>query len=106
MQPWIFVFLSQRVNLFLPGQKYSEQKQDREKKCISLSLPTLPDPFYVLESRSAAAAASPPPSALYLCLPACFQGDAILQCEHIFETVTKLCMLANKQDVVKVVQGR
>ncbi|XP_067395564.1 unconventional myosin-Ih isoform X1 [Emydura macquarii macquarii] len=33
------------------------------------------------------------------------KGDAILQCEHIFETVTKLCMLANKQNAVKVVQG-
>lgn len=36
----------------------------------------------------------------------CFQGDVILQCEHIFETVTKLCMLANKQNLVKVVKGR
>ncbi|OXB84870.1 UNVERIFIED_CONTAM: hypothetical protein H355_015992 [Colinus virginianus] len=33
------------------------------------------------------------------------KGDVILQCEHIFETVTKLCMLANKQNLVKVVQG-
>ncbi|XP_061458268.1 unconventional myosin-Ih isoform X2 [Rhineura floridana] len=33
------------------------------------------------------------------------KGDAILQCEHFFETVTKLCMLANKQDAVTVVQG-
>ncbi|ETE71621.1 Myosin-Ih, partial [Ophiophagus hannah] len=33
------------------------------------------------------------------------KGDAILRCEHIFETVTKLCMLANKQDLVAVVQG-
>uniref|UniRef100_A0A803Y9T2 Myosin IH n=1 Tax=Meleagris gallopavo TaxID=9103 RepID=A0A803Y9T2_MELGA len=33
-------------------------------------------------------------------------GDVILQCEHIFETVTKLCMLANKQNLVKVVKGR
>ncbi|NXR06273.1 MYO1H protein, partial [Semnornis frantzii] len=33
------------------------------------------------------------------------KGDAILHCEHIFETVTKLCMLANKQNLVKVVQG-
>uniref|UniRef100_A0A803XM77 Myosin IH n=1 Tax=Meleagris gallopavo TaxID=9103 RepID=A0A803XM77_MELGA len=32
-------------------------------------------------------------------------GDVILQCEHIFETVTKLCMLANKQNLVKVVKG-
>uniref|UniRef100_A0A8C9MU69 Myosin IH n=1 Tax=Serinus canaria TaxID=9135 RepID=A0A8C9MU69_SERCA len=35
----------------------------------------------------------------------CFQGDVILQCEHIFETVTKLCILANKQSLVKVVKG-
>ncbi|XP_053219280.1 unconventional myosin-Ih isoform X6 [Podarcis raffonei] len=34
----------------------------------------------------------------------CFQGDAILQCEHFFETVTKLCILAHKQNV-SVVQG-
>ncbi|EMP37163.1 Myosin-Ih, partial [Chelonia mydas] len=34
------------------------------------------------------------------------KGDVILQCEHIFETVTKLCMLANKQNAVQVVQGR
>uniref|UniRef100_A0A8U7N626 Myosin IH n=1 Tax=Corvus moneduloides TaxID=1196302 RepID=A0A8U7N626_CORMO len=33
------------------------------------------------------------------------KGDVILQCEHIFETVTKLCILANKQSVVKVVKG-
>ncbi|KAM6422890.1 unconventional myosin-Ih isoform 1-T1 [Liasis olivaceus] len=33
------------------------------------------------------------------------KGDAILRCEHVFETVTKLCMLANKQDMVAVVQG-
>ncbi|XP_052547218.1 unconventional myosin-Ih isoform X1 [Tympanuchus pallidicinctus] len=33
------------------------------------------------------------------------KGDVILQCEHIFETVTKLCMLANKQNLVKVVKG-
>uniref|UniRef100_A0A8D0FCL3 Myosin IH n=1 Tax=Strix occidentalis caurina TaxID=311401 RepID=A0A8D0FCL3_STROC len=39
---------------------------------------------------------------LFVCF---FQGDAILQCEHVFETVTKLCMLANKQNLVKVVQG-
>ncbi|XP_062999815.1 unconventional myosin-Ih isoform X2 [Elgaria multicarinata webbii] len=33
------------------------------------------------------------------------KGDAILQCEHFFETITKLCMLANKQEEVKVVEG-
>uniref|UniRef100_A0A8C8S4P2 Myosin IH n=1 Tax=Pelusios castaneus TaxID=367368 RepID=A0A8C8S4P2_9SAUR len=31
--------------------------------------------------------------------------NAILHCEHIFETVTKLCMLANKQNAVSIVQG-
>lgn len=36
----------------------------------------------------------------------CFQGDVILHCEHIFEVVSKLCVLANKQNLVKVVQGR
>ncbi|POI35350.1 hypothetical protein CIB84_000896 [Bambusicola thoracicus] len=34
------------------------------------------------------------------------KGDVILQCEHVFETVTKLCMLSNKQNLVKVVKGR
>ncbi|MEE6508195.1 hypothetical protein FKM82_019787 [Ascaphus truei] len=33
------------------------------------------------------------------------KGDAILQCDHIFEAVTKLCMLASKQDAVNIVQG-
>ncbi|MGH0146443.1 UNVERIFIED_CONTAM: hypothetical protein FKN15_008275 [Acipenser sinensis] len=33
------------------------------------------------------------------------KGDVILQCDHVFETVTKLCVLANKQNSVKVVQG-
>uniref|UniRef100_A0A8D2B2W7 Myosin IH n=1 Tax=Sciurus vulgaris TaxID=55149 RepID=A0A8D2B2W7_SCIVU len=32
------------------------------------------------------------------------KGDAVLQCEHIFEAVTKLVMLV-KKDVVSVVQG-
>ncbi|XP_075390775.1 unconventional myosin-Ih [Tenrec ecaudatus] len=32
------------------------------------------------------------------------KGDAILQCEHVFEAVTKLAMLANKENLVKVVQ--
>ncbi|XP_069850777.1 unconventional myosin-Ih-like [Dipodomys merriami] len=32
------------------------------------------------------------------------KGDAVLQCEHVFEAVTKLTMLL-KDDVVKVVQG-
>ncbi|XP_075067015.1 unconventional myosin-Ih [Mixophyes fleayi] len=33
------------------------------------------------------------------------KGDAILQCDHIFEVVTKLCMLASKQDAVKIGKG-
>ncbi|OCT98164.1 hypothetical protein XELAEV_18010394mg [Xenopus laevis] len=33
------------------------------------------------------------------------KGDAILQCDYIFEAVTKLCMLASKLDAVTVVQG-
>ncbi|XP_067556607.1 unconventional myosin-Ih isoform X4 [Pseudorca crassidens] len=33
------------------------------------------------------------------------KGDAVLQCEHIFEAVTKLVMLAKKENIVNVVQG-
>ncbi|XP_053325125.1 unconventional myosin-Ih [Spea bombifrons] len=33
------------------------------------------------------------------------KGDVILQCEHIFEVVIKLCMLASKQDAINIVQG-
>ncbi|KAJ6656735.1 hypothetical protein lerEdw1_003623 [Lerista edwardsae] len=33
------------------------------------------------------------------------QGDPVFQCEHLFETVTKLCMMAKKVDVVAVVEG-
>ncbi|KFP87564.1 Unconventional myosin-Ih, partial [Acanthisitta chloris] len=33
------------------------------------------------------------------------KGDVILQCEHVFETVTKLCMLSNKESLVKIVKG-
>ncbi|XP_019394390.1 PREDICTED: unconventional myosin-Ih isoform X1 [Crocodylus porosus] len=33
------------------------------------------------------------------------KGDVILQCEHIFETVTKLCMLSNRQSAIRIVQG-
>ncbi|XP_058137514.1 unconventional myosin-Ih isoform X1 [Dasypus novemcinctus] len=33
------------------------------------------------------------------------KGDAILQCEHIFEVVTKLVMLVKKENIVRVVQG-
>ena len=34
------------------------------------------------------------------------QGDAILQCQHIFEAVTKLVMLVKRGNIVNVVQGR
>lgn len=34
------------------------------------------------------------------------QGDAVLQCEHTFEAVTKLVMLVKKENMVNVVQGR
>ncbi|ELK31456.1 Myosin-Ih [Myotis davidii] len=34
------------------------------------------------------------------------KGDAILQCEHVFEAVTKLIMLVKKENIVHVVQGR
>ncbi|XP_005869853.1 PREDICTED: unconventional myosin-Ih [Myotis brandtii] len=33
------------------------------------------------------------------------KGDAILQCEHVFEVVTKLVMLVKKENIVHVVQG-
>ncbi|XP_066466085.1 unconventional myosin-Ih [Tiliqua scincoides] len=33
------------------------------------------------------------------------QGDPVFQCEHLFETVTKLCMMAKKEDVTAVVEG-
>ncbi|KAL4646674.1 unconventional myosin-Ih [Arapaima gigas] len=32
-------------------------------------------------------------------------GDLVLQCDHLFEAVTKLCVVANRQNIVKVVQG-
>ncbi|EGW10619.1 Myosin-Ih [Cricetulus griseus] len=34
------------------------------------------------------------------------KGDAILQCEHVFEVATKLAMLIKKEHAVRVVQGR
>ncbi|KAI4568908.1 hypothetical protein MJG53_014526 [Ovis ammon polii x Ovis aries] len=34
------------------------------------------------------------------------KGDVILQCEHVFEAVTKLAMLVKKESLVNVVQGR
>ncbi|KPP75317.1 unconventional myosin-Ih-like [Scleropages formosus] len=33
------------------------------------------------------------------------KGDLVLQCDHLFEAVTKLCVVANKRNIVKVVQG-
>ncbi|XP_069068817.1 unconventional myosin-Ih [Pleurodeles waltl] len=33
------------------------------------------------------------------------KGDAILHCDQIFETITKLCMLTKKENSVNVVQG-
>ncbi|MGH0159934.1 UNVERIFIED_CONTAM: hypothetical protein FKN15_072657 [Acipenser sinensis] len=47
----------------------------------------------------------PRPRQLVLTQGAAYMGDVILQCDHVFETVTKLCVLANKQNSVKVVQG-
>uniref|UniRef100_A0A672T1S3 Myosin IH n=1 Tax=Sinocyclocheilus grahami TaxID=75366 RepID=A0A672T1S3_SINGR len=32
-------------------------------------------------------------------------GDMVLQCDHLFEALTKLAMIANKQNNIKVVQG-
>ncbi|KAI1233069.1 Unconventional myosin-Ih, partial [Lamprotornis superbus] len=42
---------------------------------------------------------------LVLTQSSAYVGDVILQCEHVFEVVTKLCILANKQSLVKVVKG-
>ncbi|KAJ8379362.1 hypothetical protein SKAU_G00001400 [Synaphobranchus kaupii] len=33
------------------------------------------------------------------------KGDLVLECEHLYEALTKLSVLANKQDAIKVVQG-
>ncbi|XP_061529304.1 unconventional myosin-Ih [Phycodurus eques] len=33
------------------------------------------------------------------------KGDLVLQCNHLFELVTKLSIIANKQNVVRVLQG-
>ncbi|KAK1893127.1 Unconventional myosin-Ih [Dissostichus eleginoides] len=33
------------------------------------------------------------------------KGDLLMQCDHLFEFLTKLCFIANKQNSVKVVQG-
>uniref|UniRef100_A0A665U060 Myosin IHb n=1 Tax=Echeneis naucrates TaxID=173247 RepID=A0A665U060_ECHNA len=33
------------------------------------------------------------------------KGDLVLQCDYLFEALTKLCAFANKQNCIKVVQG-
>ncbi|XP_035464320.2 unconventional myosin-Ih isoform X1 [Scophthalmus maximus] len=33
------------------------------------------------------------------------KGDLVLQCDYLFEALTKLCVIANKQNCFKVVQG-
>lgn len=40
------------------------------------------------------------------CIFCMFQGDLVMQCDHLFEFLTKLSVIANKQNVIKVVQGR
>uniref|UniRef100_A0A3B5B6F8 Myosin IH n=1 Tax=Stegastes partitus TaxID=144197 RepID=A0A3B5B6F8_9TELE len=34
-----------------------------------------------------------------------FQGDLVMQCDHLFEFLTKLTVIAKKQNLIKVVQG-
>ncbi|XP_068190274.1 unconventional myosin-Ih isoform X2 [Antennarius striatus] len=33
------------------------------------------------------------------------KGDLVLQCDYLYEALTKLCVIANKQNYIKVVQG-
>ncbi|XP_028851271.1 unconventional myosin-Ih [Denticeps clupeoides] len=33
------------------------------------------------------------------------KGDVVLECDHLFEALTKLCMTANKQNAINVLQG-
>ncbi|KAM9391983.1 unconventional myosin-Ih [Pholidichthys leucotaenia] len=33
------------------------------------------------------------------------KGDLVIQCEHLFELLTKISVIANKQNAIKVVQG-
>ncbi|KAL0965644.1 hypothetical protein UPYG_G00283890 [Umbra pygmaea] len=33
------------------------------------------------------------------------KGDLVLQCDHLFEALTKLCLVVNKQNCINVVQG-
>lgn len=35
-----------------------------------------------------------------------FQGDLVIQCDHLFEFLTKLGVIAKKQNAIKLVQGR
>lgn len=35
-----------------------------------------------------------------------FQGDLVMHCDHLFEFLTKLSVIANKQNAIKVIQGR
>lgn len=36
----------------------------------------------------------------------CLQGDVVLQCDYLFEVITKLSVEANKVSCIRVVQGR
>uniref|UniRef100_A0A3B3CZV9 TH1 domain-containing protein n=1 Tax=Oryzias melastigma TaxID=30732 RepID=A0A3B3CZV9_ORYME len=33
------------------------------------------------------------------------KGDLVIQCDHLYEFLTKLCVIANKQNAVRIVQG-
>uniref|UniRef100_A0AAV2IXU2 TH1 domain-containing protein n=1 Tax=Knipowitschia caucasica TaxID=637954 RepID=A0AAV2IXU2_KNICA len=33
------------------------------------------------------------------------KGDLVLQCDYLFEALTKLCVIAKKPDCIQVVQG-
>ncbi|RVE68208.1 hypothetical protein OJAV_G00089780 [Oryzias javanicus] len=33
------------------------------------------------------------------------KGDLVIQCDHLYEFLTKLCIIANKQNAVQIVQG-
>uniref|UniRef100_A0A8C7QS50 Myosin IH n=1 Tax=Oncorhynchus mykiss TaxID=8022 RepID=A0A8C7QS50_ONCMY len=46
------------------------------------------------------------PNAIQCVLTSCAQGDLIMQCDHLFEALTKLSVVANKQSAINVVQGR
>lgn len=35
-----------------------------------------------------------------------FQGDLVLQCDYLYEALTKLSVIADKQSCIKVAQGR